>query len=58
MNRFGLKGKERFEAFGQYLFGIASTYWNEVLIASPVTDRENDDFDCAVILYLKKGVRV
>ena len=56
VDRFSLEDDDRFTVFGHCLFGLSSTYWEEVLF--DVTGRTNADFDEAITLYLEKVAQV
>jgi len=54
--KFTLEDNDRFTIFGRCLFGLGSTYWNEVL--SEIAGRTNADFDEAITLCLEKVAQV
>ena len=56
VERFALEDDDRFTVFGRCLFGLGSTYWEEVLVEVP--GRSNADLDEAITLYVEKVAQV
>ena len=45
-------------AFDRNIFGLANTIWSKMMADFRITDRSNDDFNQAAVIYLEKVARV
>jgi len=55
VERFELKGLNKFQYFSRCVTGQAATHWSNLMETEfPLTDRSNKDFDAALVCYIEE----